>query len=494
MCALDVGRAECEHQAAARAALRQAEEDRSHAKELQQDLEKCRRELFALKAELAESERSRQLEGMEKLRHLGLQPEEANFVLSELELSDAGAAREVREVLFDGTPEDCTSECIMRWHRESGLGADSLIAVQIQPGFDSEGHAQSSGSVVCTYDKRADAEEAVMTLQDTVLTSASGKQSRVQAKLLSNASADRGAGLSPAAVCTSPSARSMAMSERGVQSPVSETAKPSRPKLVTGDSSESLGHQWSGTSSPVGKEAKTVARAGRSDFVAQQNDSPVAGRGIGSTRDDGSAALQASILEQRQKVEFLTAENKKLRVCLEELQAKLHQLMGNCTERGFGEAVNEIASRVGLKRILACPSRFDFLYQDAFRRIERLEDLRRRTLEERRKLLEGCSKASEPSVRSIVERSPLVVLQQLLSEGPVGFSLTSSTGSPKRCKRSKPASNGPNPEKPGVQASKGHDVLLPLILPKNTPGTASAPNLRATNLQSHSMEGRKLLD
>ncbi|CAE7471430.1 unnamed protein product, partial [Symbiodinium natans] len=177
LCALDVGRAECEHQAAARAALRQAEEDRSHAKELQQDLEKCRRELFALKAELAESERSRQLEGMEKLRHLGLQPEEANFVLSELELSDAGAAREVREVLFDGTPEDCTSECIMRWHRESGLGADSLIAVQIQPGFDSEGHAQSSGSVVCTYDKRADAEEAVMTLQDTVLTSASGKQS-----------------------------------------------------------------------------------------------------------------------------------------------------------------------------------------------------------------------------------------------------------------------------------------------------------------------------
>ena len=33
-------------------------------------------------------------------------------------------------------------------------------------------------------------------------------------------------------------------------------------------------------------------------------------------------------------------------------------------ERGIGDEISEIATNLGLKRILACPSRFEILYQE----------------------------------------------------------------------------------------------------------------------------------
>ena len=76
------------------------------------------------------------------------------------------------------------------------------------------------------------------------------------------------------------------------------------------------------------------------------------------------ADLQAEVAQKSQQLEETTEENKKLKVCLEELQAKVRQLMGNCKERGMEKEIDEIATNIGLKRVLSCPSRFDILYQD----------------------------------------------------------------------------------------------------------------------------------
>lgn len=146
---------------------------------------------------------------------------------------------------------------------------------------------------------------------------------------------------------------------------------------------------------------------------------------------------QAEIGKKAQKIEELTEENKKLKVCLEELQAKLRQLMGKSKERGIGDEISEIANDLGLKRVLSCPSRFDILYQDAFKRIERLEELRAKIREERH-WMQGPPAPAEPSVLSLVERSPLVILQQLVTTGPAGWSL-SSGHSPKRAQRPRPS-------------------------------------------------------
>ena len=176
-----------------------------------------------------------------------------------------------------------------------------------------------------------------------------------------------------------------------------------------------------------------------------------------------------------------------VRMNTQELQAKLRHLMGNCSQRGIGEEVSNIANKVGLERLLACPSRFEILYQDAFKRIERLEELRKKSLEERRRILEGAPDPCEASVLSVVERSPLVILQQLLSEGPVGYSLISPGGSPKRRKKPKAASSFQTAPAASNSPSRAPDVLLPLILPKNLT-SASAPSLH-----SRAMEGRRLL-
>ncbi|CAE7752086.1 unnamed protein product [Symbiodinium sp. CCMP2592] len=396
--------------AEARAALRQAEEDRNHARSLQQELDRCRREVFSLKGQLAE--RQKQLEhleaGMDKLKDLGLEPEEANFVLSELglerEVSGASGCQGF-EVRYDGVPDDCTSDCILKWHSESGLEADSLVAVQIEEGSSSPSEGRRQPSILCTYERHADAEKAVVALQDSVLVSASGKKSVVTASMSP-----------PADTSGSPPSRGVAESKH--------------PKPLT---------------SPTG--------SAKLEMVEAPTPTAASPKSLGSLRDFKEFFSQG--------------------ICI-------------CAA-GIGEEVSKIANNVGLERLLACPSRFEILYQDAFKRIERLEELRKRSLEERRRLLESAPEPCEASVLSVVERSPLVILQQLLSEGPVGYSLISPGGGPKRRKKAKAASSFQTAPAASISPSRPPDVLLPLILPKNLT-SASAPSLH-----SRAMEGRRLL-
>jgi len=470
--------------AAASAALRQAEEDRNHARSLQQELDRYRREVFSLKGQLAE--RQKQLEHLEasmaKLKDLGLEPEEATFVLSELGLERevSGASGQGFEVRYDGVPDDCTSDCILKWHSESGLEADSLVAVQIEDGSSSPSEGRRQPSILCTYERHADAEKAVVALQDSVLVSASGKKSTITASMCP-----------PADTSGSPTSRAMAESSTAAAAGRGHFKHPKPLTSPTGSAKLEIVD----APTPTAASPNSLGRDIRPKPLERSPESPHSEASMLSKSFSPKASTSAppagqdlaELTKTRKKLELLDAENKRLKVCLEELQAKLRHLMGNCSQRGIGEEVSKIANNVGLERLLACPSRFEILYQDAFKRIERLEELRKRSLEERRRILEGAPEACEASVLSVVERSPLVILQQLLSEGPVGYSLISPGGSPKRRKKAKAASSFQTAPAASISPSRPPDVLLPLILPKNLT-SASAPSLH-----SRAMESRRLL-
>mmetsp|Transcript_40912 Transcript_40912/g.95029 ORF Transcript_40912/g.95029 Transcript_40912/m.95029 type:complete len:738 (+) Transcript_40912:41-2254(+) len=522
--------------AATRSALRQSEEDKKHIKSLLQELEVCRKQLFTLREQLPR----RQLEAVQAaeivhgLQSVQLEPEEARFVMSELSQSGTGISGKTgigHEVVFQGAPEDCTSECVSRWHEESGLSLDSLIAVdfkRVTQNRGEEGEAGRPGSVSrihCTYGKESDAKMAVRTLQDSVLTSQSGKQSRVRVSLASKESGSLQSQTMQDPVPTSPGGKqsrvSASMISNGSGSPLSSIAKPlthlasdagddgtfpgpgGQTEEITVSSVPSptggkLPHPCHDSFTPSSPKRLAHIPSPTSRSIQQPERQVLRGATNSEDEDRARAALESEARKDQQ-IEQLVVENKKLKVCMEELQAKLRQLMGNCTERGFGDEVIEIVNKVGLRPVLACPSRFDLLYQDAFERIERLEELRRRIREERRQMGDERH-VREESVLSVVERSPLVILQQLCSEGPVGFSLISPTGSPKRWKRPQRLSTPPSD---CTQANSGKpSVMLPLILPKHSPSSASAPNLRALgvssssaapNLQNHAMRGRRLL-
>jgi len=110
----------------------------------------------------------------------------------------------------------------------------------------------------------------------------------------------------------------------------------------------------------------------------------------------------------------LLAENRKFKVVLEELQTKIKQLMARCRAKGLD--VQDVAEELGLKEVLKNQTSFERLYQDAFRRIERLEKLRDQVRQERLLLRKGRADAAEPSVLSSVEQSNLSGLRSFLTE------------------------------------------------------------------------------
>eukprot|EP00931_Biecheleriopsis_adriatica_P075960 TRINITY_DN49725_c0_g1_i1.p1 TRINITY_DN49725_c0_g1~~TRINITY_DN49725_c0_g1_i1.p1 ORF type:complete len:709 (-),score=167.99 TRINITY_DN49725_c0_g1_i1:111-2237(-) len=116
------------------------------------------------------------------------------------------------------------------------------------------------------------------------------------------------------------------------------------------------------------------------------------------------------------KVDESREENRKLRAALDELQTKLREMMEKCKEKGIGVEVLDIAKSVGLKDAFNRRSCFERLYQDAFRRIERLEELRKRVHAERAGLLGGNVSDEElrPPLMSCVEQSPLLALNRFL--------------------------------------------------------------------------------
>ncbi|CAE7828889.1 unnamed protein product [Symbiodinium sp. CCMP2456] len=297
--------------AAANAALRQAEEDRNHARSLQQELDRSRREVFSLKGQLAE--RQKQLEqleaGMDKLKDLGLEPEEANFVLSELGLergvSGASAsAPQGIEVRYDGVPEDCTNDCILKWHSESGLEAESLVAVQIEDASESSEGGRRQPSILCTYERHADAEKAVVALQDSVLVSASGKKSIVTASMSPppdasgspTAAVGRGH-FKPPKPLTSPTG-SAKLEIAEAPTPTAASLKSLGPKPLA--RLPESPHSESGASVLSKRFSPKAASSG-----------PPAGQDV------------AELTKTRKKLELLDAENKRLKVCLEEIRATI---------------------------------------------------------------------------------------------------------------------------------------------------------------------------
>jgi len=106
------------------------------------------------------------------------------------------------------------------------------------------------------------------------------------------------------------------------------------------------------------------------------------------------------------QVDGWEAENQRLKLALEELQMKVKDLVNKCKQKGI-EGVESIAMEMGLKQILRTRACFERLYQDAFRRIDRLEELRRRVRAERAQLLKAVMQDAigEPSVlSSLVEQ------------------------------------------------------------------------------------------
>lgn len=80
----------------------------------------------------------------------------------------------------------------------------------------------------------------------------------------------------------------------------------------------------------------------------------------------------------------LEDENRRLKVALEELRAKLDDLMAGCKKSGIShELIDSIADNCGLKPLMKARSVFEHLYKDALLRVERLEKLKEKYRQEK---------------------------------------------------------------------------------------------------------------
>eukprot|EP00928_Gymnodinium_smaydae_P028407 TRINITY_DN21674_c0_g1_i1.p1 TRINITY_DN21674_c0_g1~~TRINITY_DN21674_c0_g1_i1.p1 ORF type:complete len:675 (-),score=104.74 TRINITY_DN21674_c0_g1_i1:14-1843(-) len=122
-------------------------------------------------------------------------------------------------------------------------------------------------------------------------------------------------------------------------------------------------------------------------------------------------------------IDKLQEENKQLKVMLEELRAKLGEMIREGAKKGIGQAMDQLVDKVGLREVLDVRSIFERLYQDAKDRIVRLQKLRERFQQERKiAVSEGVScysigeSGSPSNVYEAVARSD--ILDQLSSQAP----------------------------------------------------------------------------
>jgi len=78
------------------------------------------------------------------------------------------------------------------------------------------------------------------------------------------------------------------------------------------------------------------------------------------------------------EVDSMEDENRRLKVALEELRAKLGDLMNECKKKGIAAQMDVIADTVGLKPLMKARSIFQKLYEDAELRVARMEKLRQK--------------------------------------------------------------------------------------------------------------------
>eukprot|EP00747_Dinoflagellata_sp_TGD_P006852 gnl/TRDRNA2_/TRDRNA2_116490_c0_seq1.p1 gnl/TRDRNA2_/TRDRNA2_116490_c0~~gnl/TRDRNA2_/TRDRNA2_116490_c0_seq1.p1 ORF type:complete len:685 (+),score=166.93 gnl/TRDRNA2_/TRDRNA2_116490_c0_seq1:186-2240(+) len=107
--------------------------------------------------------------------------------------------------------------------------------------------------------------------------------------------------------------------------------------------------------------------------------------------------------ELKEKLRAAEDENRRLRLLLEELQAKLREFEAAAKEAGIGDQVGNILRGVGLGAAIESTSVWDRLYQDAFARIGRIEELRLKY----RKLTHKEMFPGVASVQGLVEESSL---------------------------------------------------------------------------------------
>jgi len=114
-------------------------------------------------------------------------------------------------------------------------------------------------------------------------------------------------------------------------------------------------------------------------------------------------------------ISSLEAENKRLKLMLEELRAKMGEMVSEGKKAGISHVLDDIVAKVGLRPLVRCGSVFENLYQDAFDRIGRLEKLRERlrqgqdgALSEISRLCAEKNMAAPPKIRDAVQRSQLV--------------------------------------------------------------------------------------
>lgn len=289
-------------------AQRETEELKKRLVQLQQQLDDRGTELTEAQQLLAQGERYRQqlLLAMDRLKEQQLEPEEASFVMSELSKSTEGF-----QVLFEDMPEDCTFLEVAQWH-EATLGPSATpLALELH-----HDPRRRRSSVVCKYAKEAQAEAAVRQLQNSA--SKSGKWSKVRARLLPSQTSD--STVTPQAMNRSRTGESW-RSKSNVTRSWSQDLRKKDPPDAEDDATEPL-----------------VTHKG-ADFPKSHGDSQSR-----LSRSKSAVKLeetQAEIGKKAQKIEELTEENKKLKVCLEELQAKLRQLMGKSTTLFHPETKNE---------------------------------------------------------------------------------------------------------------------------------------------------------
>jgi len=95
-------------------------------------------------------------------------------------------------------------------------------------------------------------------------------------------------------------------------------------------------------------------------------------------------------------------EAKRLKVVVQELQAKMNEMVRKCKSRvGVSTVIDDIISEVGLKPVLNRHCVFDKLYKDALDRIGRLERLRQRYQQEREGIFHDVVRECRSRVSSI---------------------------------------------------------------------------------------------
>lgn len=122
-------------------------------------------------------------------------------------------------------------------------------------------------------------------------------------------------------------------------------------------------------------------------------------------------------------VDEQSAQNKRLRVMMEEMQMKFKELVTQSRTQGVGNVVDNIVQGLGLGCVIGRRAVFERLYNDAMERVKRLEELRVKILAERQDIRSLLPQKMlhmvpgipvEGSVLTTIEQSPLQGMVRLV--------------------------------------------------------------------------------